>query len=106
MLKLPCEDIVKFVIPSLRGEIVRTLYNKYNMPQKQIAEILGISQPSISYYINNKRGEPLKVLEKYNDQIQKIILIIAEKKYFPQDEVFSIICSICECVKKEKCFRD
>ncbi|MHA1311670.1 MAG: transcriptional regulator [Candidatus Helarchaeota archaeon] len=104
MLKLPCENIVKYVIPSLRGEIVRSLYKKYKMEQKEIADILGLSQPSISYYINNKRGEYLEILEEYKDQIQEISLIIAKQKQFPQDKVFSIICSICQCIKKDKCF--
>ena len=106
MLKLPCEKIVKHVIPSLRGEIVRELYNKHEMGQKEIAKILGLSQPSISYYINNKRGESLDILEEHKKQIKKIIAIIAEKKSFPQKLIFEIICDICACVKDNECLKN
>ena len=102
MLKLPCESIVKNVIPSLRGEIVRKLYNDHNMAQKEIAKILGLSQPSISYYINHKRGEPLEILDQFQDKIDEIINTIAEKKSFPRSKILQIICSICECVRKDK----
>ncbi|MHA1271649.1 MAG: transcriptional regulator [Candidatus Helarchaeota archaeon] len=105
MLKLPCENIVKHVIPSIRGEIVRTLYNDHKMGQKEIADILGLSQPSVSYYINNKRGEPIDILEPYKEQINEIIQIIVRQKSFPKEKVFSVICNICDCVKKDGCLK-
>lgn len=104
MLKLPCETIVKYVIPSLRGTIVRKLYNKFNMSQKEIAEILGLSQPSISYYINLKRGDHLDLLDPYEEKINQIIILIVKNKKFPRDDILNIVCDICECVKKEDCF--
>ncbi|MBD3229748.1 MAG: winged helix-turn-helix transcriptional regulator [Candidatus Lokiarchaeota archaeon] len=104
MLKLPCETIVKYVIPSLRGTIVRRLYRDYKMSQKEIARILGLSQPSISYYINLKRGDHLDLLDPYKEKINQIIILIVKSKKFPRDDILDIVCDICECVKKENCF--
>jgi len=100
--QLPCEQIVRVVIPSLRGEIVRRLSKNHKMAQKEIAEILGLSQPSISYYINNKRGDHLDILDQYNDKIEEIIKIIVDTKSFPYDQILNIICSICDSIKKSE----
>jgi hypothetical protein len=105
MLKLPCEKIVKYLIPSIRGTIVRKLYIDHKMGQKEIADILGLSQPSISYYINYKRGEYLDILDEHREKIEAIIVMIAKDKTFPEDDVLNIICDICECVKKDGCLR-
>ena len=52
----PCEMMVNRILPHLRGEIVKILSTKYGMRQIDIAEVMGLTQASVSQYINRIRG--------------------------------------------------
>jgi len=53
----PCEMMVNRILPHLRGEIVKILLTKYGMRQIDIAEVMGLTQASVSQYINRNRGK-------------------------------------------------
>jgi predicted transcriptional regulator len=53
---LPEELAVKSALPALRANIAKELLIKYDMRQKKVAELLGVTQTAISYYLRNKRG--------------------------------------------------
>jgi len=52
----PCEIVVNKILPSIRSEVVRILSNTYGMRQIEIADIMGITQASVSQYLNASRG--------------------------------------------------
>ena len=52
----PCEMMVNRILPHLRGEIVKILLTKYGMRQIDIAKVMGLTQASVSQYINRNRG--------------------------------------------------
>jgi len=41
--------------------VVRRLVDRYGMTQQQAAQLLGITQPAVSKYMNNKRGVAIKL---------------------------------------------
>ena len=41
--------------------MVRRLVDRYGMTQQQAAQLLGITQPAVSKYVNNKRGVAIKL---------------------------------------------
>jgi len=41
--------------------VVRRLIDRYGMTQQQAAQLLGITQPAVSKYVNNKRGVAIKL---------------------------------------------
>jgi len=41
--------------------VVRRLVDRYGMTQQQAAQLLGITQPAVSKYVNNKRGVAIKL---------------------------------------------
>jgi len=53
---LPEEIAVKSVLPALRASIAKELMGRYGMTQNQIAELLGVTQTAVSYYLRDKRG--------------------------------------------------
>lgn len=53
---LPEELVVKSALPALRASIAKKLLSEYGFTQIKVAELLGLTQTSISYYLGNKRG--------------------------------------------------
>jgi len=62
-VKPPCEMVVNKILPSVRGELVRILSAEHGMRQTEIAEMLGITQASVSQYLNSSRGRDKLLLE-------------------------------------------
>ena len=53
---IPCEVAVKSVIPAIRSAIARELTESYNLKQKQVAKLLGVTQTAVSKYTRHNRG--------------------------------------------------
>lgn len=76
-IKPPCEIVVQAVIPAIRSEIVRQLFNVHGMKQTEIAEKLGITQPAVSQYITGSRGNFSELIEN-NPEIKEFIEEMAD----------------------------
>lgn len=97
IMQFPCEILVKKILPAIRAIMVKEIYDKFGKNQKEIATILGITQPSVSYYLSGERGEDaidiIKDSEAYN-----IILKLTEKLAKSEvscEDLIKEICSIC-----------
>ncbi|HLI45906.1 MAG TPA: helix-turn-helix domain-containing protein [Geobacterales bacterium] len=53
---MPDEIISRAVYPMIRAMIAKRLIEKYNYNQKEVADILGITQAAVSYYLSDKRA--------------------------------------------------
>jgi len=71
ILLLPCEVSVKTVLPAIKALMARDIVENYGMKEKQVAEILGLSQSAISRYTTKNRGNIL-ILEN-EPEVQKIV---------------------------------
>ena len=73
-MKFTVEKIAS-VVPSIRAEIARELVNSYNYSQQDVSILLGVSQPAISQYVRQLRGQ------RYfsNETVKKGIMDICEK---------------------------
>ena len=60
MYSLPQEIEVWYIIPAIRRELTKILIKQYNLKQKKVAMLLGISEAAISQYLSNKRGQEIK----------------------------------------------
>ena len=58
-MKAPCEIVVWYVIPAIMSELAKELLN-LGMKQKDVSEIMNITQPAVSQYITGKRGSGVK----------------------------------------------
>ena len=77
MKNLPQEIEIWYLIPALRRELAKILVRDYNLKQKEIAKILGITEASVSNYIKSKRGEKIKFsaleLKRIKESVENIV---------------------------------
>lgn len=100
-MKPVCEIIVKHVLPGLRAMLVEELMNTYGLNQVEVANKLGVSQPSVSQYRKKLRGKNVKILK--NEVIKEDIESLAEKvnKGMDNKDIVKEICKICNKIKEK-----
>ncbi|GEM_PF-473164 len=71
-------EVIVEALPALRSAIARELVNTYGMTQAQVAEIMTVSQPAVSQYLNSIRGNANEPWTK-NPEFEKILKETCEK---------------------------
>ena len=99
-MRPPCEIVVWYVIPTIRSELAKELLN-LGMKQKQISEVLDITQPAVSQYISDKRGHGIKFEEEVQDMIKGFARDLVEGKATQMD-IIPKMCEICKKIKAEE----
>lgn len=68
------------ILPGLRALIAKRLVEKHGFPKKRVAEILGLSPPAVTLYLQGKRAEEItkllsqeKVLKLIDDFVEYIV---------------------------------
>jgi len=64
VLRAPCEELARYVLPALRGALVTYMYVERRMKQVDIAKLVGISQSAVSRYVNLERGLYRRLVEE------------------------------------------
>ena len=107
MNSLPQELEIWYLIPALRRELTKIFISHFKLSQKQISEILGVTESAISQYKKFKRAQDLKFSKEEIEKIRKFAKkIILDKKH--SKEYFFKLClelrgtkSLCELHKKQ-----
>lgn len=102
----PCEIVIKVVLPAFRSLVARRLRD-YGMPQTEIAGLLGITQASISFYLSNRRGKNIELLES-NPRITELADMAARllKDGVDDIELERIFCEVCTIVRNSRRTKD
>lgn len=98
-MKLPCEIVVLYVIPTIRSELAKELL-KLGMSQKNISILLNVSQAAVSQYKHDKRGYGIK----FNEEIRELIKEFAKDLYeyrANEKDIVPRTCQICKIIKLE-----
>lgn len=98
---LPCEVAVKSVIPAIRSAIARELTESFGLKQKEVAELLGVTQTAISKYTSHCRGAIFEVSEVDGVQpvLQRTVHLLANgeiNKY----ELAEKLCLVCRIIRR------
>ena len=80
MKLMPQEIEVWYLLPALRREIALELINKYKFSQREISEILGITESAVSQYLKSKRANELKFSNSELIKIKKCVKEIFKDK--------------------------
>jgi predicted transcriptional regulator len=105
-MKPPCEVVVNKILPAIRAEIVKKLINDYKMKQTEVAEMLGITQGSVSLYCATSRGGDEKLLKMF-PEITTYAKDIAKKLFEGKDKKTELaLCDACRKVRSKKEFCD
>jgi uncharacterized protein len=99
-MRPPCEIVVWYVIPAIRSELAKELLN-LGMKQKEISELLDITQPAVSQYISDKRGHGIKFNDETQNLIREFAKGLVEEKYNQRD-IIPHVCQICKKVKTDE----
>ncbi|UCC33178.1 MAG: transcriptional regulator [Candidatus Bathyarchaeota archaeon] len=100
---LPCEVAVKSLVPSVRSAIAKELTKTYGLKQKEVANLLGVTQTAVSKYTRHVRGTVIKI--KSVEEVQPIIDETAEllaNGQMPRYELVGRFCKICEIVRRRR----
>ena len=98
-MKPPCEIVVWYVIPAIRSELAKELLN-LGMRQKDVSELMDITQPAISQYVTDKRGSSLKFTDEVNELINDFAKDLYDEKATKSD-IIPRTCHICKRIKAE-----
>ena len=93
-MKPPCEIVVWYVIPAIRSELAKELLN-LGMKQKDVSELMDITQPAVSQYITDKRGSGIKLNDDVRQMIKDFAQELAEEKATKAD-LIGRTCAICK----------
>ncbi|MEM2073994.1 MAG: helix-turn-helix domain-containing protein [Nitrososphaeria archaeon] len=99
---VPCEVVVKTILPNIRALIAKELLEKHHLKQTDIAKTLGISQSAVSMYIRRYRGASLNLKE--DSEVYEKIVWLSEKFFesnLSQRELISKVCEICRLVRSK-----
>jgi predicted transcriptional regulator len=99
---LPCEVAVRSVVPALRSVIARELTQTYGLKQKDVAQLLGVTQTAVSKYTRHVRGTVLKLeeVEEVQPTIKEIVVSLANgdmSKY----KLVTKLCVACEIIRQK-----
>jgi len=107
----PCEIMVNKVLPHLRRGISKILSERYGMRQNDIAEIMGITQASVSQYLNATRGQD-NLLDDVIPEIESYAVESAEEiveRLVQNGDKYSskaILCQKCKKIRDNNNFRE
>jgi len=75
--QMPQEIEVWYIIPALRRELTKSMINGHNLTQKQIAELMDLTEAAVSQYIHSKRAKEVvfseAILKEIKASAQRII---------------------------------
>jgi len=100
---LPCEVGVQTVLPAIRALMARTILEKHGLKEKQVAELLGLSQSAISRYTRRNRGNTLTIenLPEVETLIDQIILLVFTKECHQTAEIMGLLCQTCKVIREK-----
>ncbi len=98
-MQFPCEILVKNILPAIRAIMVRELRQTYKIQQKEISQLLGITQPSVSYYLHGERGgKAVAIIKNKTRATYDYILTLVKKlvdSEITTEGILKEICTIC-----------
>lgn len=97
---MPCEIIMWDIVPVIRRELAYVLVNDYNLSQKKVAKILGISEAAVSQYMKKKRGKKARLDKEDMEKIREIAEHIVKKR--TESAVIKSICKACRSISSKK----
>jgi predicted transcriptional regulator len=102
-LLLPCEVGVQTVLPAIRALMARTIMEKHGMREKQVAEILGLSQSAISRYTTKDRGNIITIenVPEVQTLIDQMINLLLYEKPHQTTEILELLCQTCKIIREK-----
>jgi len=103
-MRLLCETATFEFLPAVRALITKELIQKYNYTQTDVAKALGITQPAVSQYKKELRGQSVRILEKNEEVLNLVSKLCAEINtgQVKPEELHAKFCEVCKLLRKKK----
>ncbi len=102
---LPCEQVVKELLPALRARTAVELYREHGQSQATIAKELGITQAAVSKYVTGNYQNKVKMLSR-DARIASMAKELARDiavKHIDRKQLIASICDCCVSFRQEDC---
>lgn len=95
-MKIPCEIVVWYLLPTIRKEVARELVSVHGFTQSKVAKVFGVTDAAVSQYLKNKRGDYDVVLNNPGYAlVQEEISAAASRIANTGTEFSQELCNIC-----------
>lgn len=99
VMKIPCEVVVKDILPMIRRELSIILVREHGMSQTTVARRLDITDAAVSQYLRAKRGSSVDCTKypqypDFKEELNESAMRIAAG-----DDAFIELCRLCGFVK-------
>lgn len=99
-MKIPCELVVWYVLPTIRREVTRELVNTHKMSQADVARKFGVTDAAICQYLKKKRGDNQIIEDSPQYEIfEREIKVSAARIANNESEFATEMCRMCTVVK-------
>lgn len=102
-MRLPCEVVVRELLPSFRFLVAKELVDNHNYSQTDAARKVGTTQAAISQYFHAKRGRrwssQSKLLSEIRPNAASFAKRIADGKISTVDSA-QLFCALCQGLRK------
>ncbi len=99
---LPCEVAVKSLVPALRCAIAKELSQTYGLKQKDVANLIGVTQTAVSKYLRYVRGTTIKIdeIEEVQPMLKEIVVSLIERS-ISRYELVAKFCILCKIIRRK-----
>jgi len=99
---LPCEVAVKSLVPALRSAIAKELSQTYGLKQKDVANLIGVTQTAVSKYLRYVRGTTIKIdeIEEVKPMLKEIVVSLFERS-ISRYELVAKFCILCKIIRRK-----
>ncbi len=100
-LILPCEVGVKTVLPAVKAIMARSILEKYDLNEKETADLLGLSQSAVSRYVGRERGNLLAIED--TDIVALIDQMVTHLIKQPDNKtnLLKLFCQTCTAIREK-----
>ena len=100
-MKIPCELVVWYLLPTIRKEVAKELVTAHGYTQADVARTFGVTDAAVSQYLKNKRGDNKIVTENPNYPCVREEIKAATARIVNEGSEFAAeVCGICMAMKK------
>jgi len=106
-MKPPCMVVVKYILPSIRAMIARSLVEEYNLKPIKVASKMDITPAAVTQYMKGIRGsKEVMELEKSEKGMEAIEGLLEElfKENVDEVKVLEKLCDACKAIREEEMF--